>query len=345
MSLFTRHPAVLQNAYSDLKRRGLEQPFLLAGTPGTIDVRHVNGHPFYYRQFYDAEGRKAAEYIGPTDTPQAEGRAKAVRDEIALTNVLTKDARILWRQGYLRADARTGAILAALANHDLFRAGAVLVGSHAYAVLLNELGIDGGTFFTGGVDLARGRPLAISPGEGETFARMLADSAVPCLPVVGADPKAPVTSFMTDGADSLRVELLTPTQGREIEVRAVPELRAHATAMPYLEHLLDGPRDAVVLGREAIIPVKVPRPEAFLWNKLIVSELRAGAAEKRRKDITQAAVLFAVLSAEAPDALRAAFEALPREARAKTRAAAKHVGAALERAAHTKAHEAMNAFL
>jgi hypothetical protein len=345
MSLFTRHPAVLQSAYSDLRRRGLEQPFLLAGTPGSVGVRHVNGHPFYYRQFYDAEGRKAAEYIGPTSTPQAEGRAKAVRDEIALTNVLIKDARVLWRHGYLRADARTGAILASLANHDLFRAGAVLVGSHAYAVLLNELGIDGGTFFTEGVDVARGRPLAISPGDDETFARMLTDSMVPCAPVLGADRKRPVTSFKTTGADSLSVDLLAPTQGREIDVRAVPELRAHATALPYLEHLLDGPRDAVVLGREAIIPVKVPRPEAFVWNKVVVSELRTGAAEKRRKDISQAAVLFAVLSEEAPDALRAAFEALPRAARAKTRAAKPHVVAALERASQTKALETMHAFL
>jgi hypothetical protein len=154
-----------------------------------------------------------------------------------------------------------------------------------------------------------------------------------------------VTSFKTKGADSVRVELLAPTQGRNIDVRAVPELKAHATALPYLEHLLDGPRDAIVLSGETIVPVKIPRPEAFVWNKIVVSELRAGAAEKRRKDISQAAVLFAVLSEEAPDALRAAFEALPRAARAKTRVATKNVALALERAASTKALEAMNAFL
>ncbi len=51
MPLFTRYPLVLQTAFSDLKRRGLEQPFILTGTPGSVSVREVRGRAFYYRPF------------------------------------------------------------------------------------------------------------------------------------------------------------------------------------------------------------------------------------------------------------------------------------------------------
>ena len=63
-ALFSPHPLVLQTAYSELKRRADEQPFLLMGTPGSVSVRTVKGQRFLYRQFYDAVGGKRADYIG-----------------------------------------------------------------------------------------------------------------------------------------------------------------------------------------------------------------------------------------------------------------------------------------
>jgi hypothetical protein len=47
MSVFTRHPLLLQTAYSEIKRQALEQPFVLMGTPGSVTVRAVNGRPFF----------------------------------------------------------------------------------------------------------------------------------------------------------------------------------------------------------------------------------------------------------------------------------------------------------
>ena len=141
LSLFSRHPLLLQTAFSELKRQAMEQPFVLVGTPGSVSVRAVNGRPYLYRQFYDAEGRKAAQYIGASDDGAAARRAEAIREQIALTKALVKDGRLLAERGYVRTDARTAAIVAVLANRGLFRAGAVLVGSHAYGALLNDLGV------------------------------------------------------------------------------------------------------------------------------------------------------------------------------------------------------------
>lgn len=48
---------------------------------------------------------------------------------------------------------------------------------------------------------------------------------------------------------------------------------------------LDAPLDTVVLGREGIVPVRVPRPERFAWHKLGIAPLRAATSEKRSKDL------------------------------------------------------------
>src|SRR4051812_14760503 len=119
-ALFTRHAMLLQTAFSEVKRRAGELPRVLVGSPGSVGVRRVKGREFYYRQFYDAQGRKAAEYIGAVGDRDAEERASAVREQIVIAASLARDARTLTRHGYVRTDTRAGAIIASFANHALF---------------------------------------------------------------------------------------------------------------------------------------------------------------------------------------------------------------------------------
>jgi hypothetical protein len=121
----------------------------------------------------------------------------------------------------------------------------------------------------------------------------------------------------------------------------VPELRAHAAALPYLAYLLRTPQAGVVMGKEGVVPVSVPRPEAFVWHKMLVSQLRGETLDKRTKDLEQAAVLVAVLAEDAPDSLGGAFEALPRSARSATRKGAARVTAMLEKGGHSRAAEVL----
>jgi len=339
LSLFTRHPLVLQTSFSEIKRQAAEQPLVLVGTPGSVGVREVNGSHFYYRQFYDPQGKKRAEYVGPVADTATEERAFALRGRIELTNALVKEARLLAQRGYARVEPRTNAILASLANHGLFRGGALLVGSHAYGALLNELGVRAAAFSTEDVDVARGEPLDLATESGEIadFARMLEDSTIPLQPVPQLKRGAPSTSYKPPGADRLRVDLLAPARGREVTTRAVPELKAHATALPHLAYLLESPIDAAVLGRESVVSVRVPRPEAFAWHKMLVSQLRGATSEKKAKDVEQASVLFAVLAEDAPDALTDALAAMPRGARTQTLSAARQVLKRLQSTSHERA--------
>lgn len=345
MRAFTRHPLLVQTAYSELKRQALEQSVLLIGSPGSVGAREVGGRSFLYRQFYDAEGSKAAQYLGSSEDPAARARADAVREQIALAGALAKDARLLVERGYVRTESRAGAIIAALANRGLFRAGAVLVGSHAYGALLNELGVRAAAFSTEDVDVARADRLELALADGDSFEQMLAESTVRLHPVPGFDRKALPTSYKAAGKGKLRVDLLVPGAGSEVSTKPVPELRAHATALPHLRYVLDEPRDAVLLTREGVLPVRVPRAEALAWHKMLVSQLRTSTSEKRAKDISQATVLFAVLVEDAPDALESALAAVPRAARSKTRAGAKLVLAQLQAHGHERAAELMEALV
>jgi hypothetical protein len=270
----------------------------------------------------------------------AEERAQLVRDRIGIANALVKDVRLLAQRGYARVDPRTNAILASFANHGLFRGGGVLVGSHAYGALLNELGVRAAAFSTENVDVARGEllDLATIEGDGADFARMLADSTVPLHPIAQRRRDARSTSYKPPGPDRLRVDLLVPARGRQVTTRAVPELKTHATALPHLAYALESPIDAAVLGREGVVTVRVPRPEALAWHKMLVSQLR-GSTREKSKDIEQASVLFAVLAEDAPDALTDALAAVPRTARTQTRAGATQVLRRLEASIHVRAVE------
>jgi hypothetical protein len=334
-ALYTPHPPALQVAFSDLSRQAEEQPFLLTGTPGSVGERTVSGRRFLYRQHYTAAGSKEAEYLGPAEAPDAIERASAIREQLTVANALLETARMLARGGYVRVDARTDAILVAFANHGLFRAGAVLVGSHAYGALLNVLGVRAAGYATEDVDLARPRRLDLS--EGTSFARVLEASTIELKPVPPFDPRSPSTSWKPPGADRLRVDLLAPGRGEEPSIVAVPELAGHATGLPHLRYLLEEPVASVVIGRAAVIPVRVPRPERLAWHKLLVSQLRSRARDKREKDLAQGGVLCAILADREEATLEEGFRALAPASRGPARAAGRVVARKIAESPHARA--------
>jgi hypothetical protein len=94
---------------------------------------------------------------------------------------------------------------------------------------------------------------------------------------------------------------------------AVPELRAHATALPFLGFLLEEQLDTAILSRDRVIPLKAPRPERYCVHKLVVSQLRpkTGAA-KDEKDLEQATLLAHVLEDRFPGLVEESARALGR---------------------------------
>lgn len=121
----------------------------------------------------------------------------------------------------------------------------------------------------------------------------------------------------------------------------VPELKAHAIGLPYLEYLLAESQMTIVLAREGCCAVRVPLPERFAIHKLVASRLRVGRGTKSDKDVFQAAVLCAVLAESHSGAIADAVTALPRRARKHFRAAAESARRHLEQA-HPRAWEELS---
>lgn len=311
--LFTVHPKPLTVLYGDIEAFAHSQPQVLLGTAGSLLVRrNAAGFEFYARQFYDGDGKKREAYVaGPVGSPDAEETAAALRGQMQEVKALTADLRLLGREGFQLADAKTYATLATLSNAGLFRAGAVLVGSHAYGILLNQLGIRSAVYTTEDIDVARRQPLALAEPLSMDLLSLLRTSGIEFVAVPGFHPGEPATSFKQVGRSRFQVDLLVPAAGEEIGLVAVPELGAHATALPWLRYLLAESQLAPVLAREGCCQVRVPLPERLALHKVLVSRLRTGRSAKSQKDLDQAAVLLAALAELHPGAVAAAAAALP----------------------------------
>lgn len=315
--LYVAHSRALTILYADLESHALEPGEAFLGTAGSVtERRNASGFRFYARQYYDGEGKKRESYVaGPVGDPAADATAENVRLRIKEIKTLVPSLRMLGREGYNLADPRTYGTLASLANHGVFTSGGWLIGSHAYGVLLNRLGARAAAYATEDIDIARAGALAFERQPTESFLDMLRTSGVDFVEVPRLERGAPSTSFKQRGRSHFHVDLLVPSPNETFPVVPVPELKAHATGLPYLQYLLAESQMAVLFSREGLCTVRVPLPERFAVHKLLVSRLRVERATKSDNDVFQASVLAAVLSDSHSGALAEAVAALPPRAR------------------------------
>jgi hypothetical protein len=323
-SLYLPHSAALTALYGDLEiyARSIRSAFI--GTAGSVlERKNAQGFRFYAHQYYDGTGKKVERYLaGPIGDPAADDIAVRMRARIAELKEIVPSLRLLGREGFNLVDPRVYATLASLHNERLFAAGAVLIGSHAYGALLNQLGVRAAQYYTRDVDIARAAKLALGEAPRKSFLEALQGSGIAFAEIPQLDKRKPGTSFKEPGKSLFQVDLLVPSDSEEVRTVPVPELQAHATALPYLRYLLGESQESMILAREGCCMLRVPTPERFALHKLLVSQLRKPRAEKSRKDISQACVLLAVLAEQHPGAIESAAEALPVSARRHIAAAA-----------------------
>ncbi len=238
--------------------------------------------------------------------------------------------RKLRRISFYSADNSTLVTVASLFNAGVFGGGGVLVGTHAYGVILNELGVSGLPMaMTEDVDVARaGRiELAATPDEG--LFGLLKQTGLPFHEAPRLKRGGPSTSFKVRGR-KLKVDLLMPARGKPYKAIAVPELNAHATGLPYLEYLLRDTDSSVLIGRDRMVPVTVPHAGWFCLHKLALYSLRTGEDNPRReKDVLQAAVLAQALMHKSDFLLLDAVEGMDSKLRTRVPAGAKRALALL----------------
>jgi hypothetical protein len=312
-----RLPESTAALYAELLDQALifERMAGLAGSlPGSVVEKELRGRRYLYWQVRKGD-KTVQRYLGPA-TPELradldrllERRADLADDRTSLDRL----AAMLLAGGALREESRTAEVLRLLADLDLFRRGAVLVGTQAYRVYGNLLGVHLPTESLRTQDVDGGLELTIA----------LASSSEPVppvesalggmglLPIPGLDPREPSTSFKLRRRD-LRVDFLTPAHGK-VRNRPVqvPGLGLAAWPLPFLDYLLADPVPAVVVAASPVL-VRVPRPGRFALHKLWTAAKRpVHEATKATKDRRQAAALLEVLARDRPDDLIEARSAL-----------------------------------
>jgi hypothetical protein len=227
-------------------------------------------------------------------------------------------ARIQTLAAQLRAgganvtDGASARVVRALAESGVFDAGGVLVGTHAFTVLGNLLGVRWGAGSLRTIDVAsvvdRDIDVAI-PDSSADVPSVLESLDMGFLPAPPLDPKQPSTSFKVR-KQSLRVDLLCPKRGKTDRPVFVSRFNAAAQPLPYLDYVLEMPEKALSIDRGAAL-VNVPAPARFALHKLVVAPRRPASFQtKAEKDVKQAALVLEVLVDQRPGDLRIAWDDL-----------------------------------
>ncbi len=322
-SLIHPFPAALTTLFGTIDGLAKAGVPVFPGSPGSISIRkNQHGAEYYVRRHYADDGTQKEEYLGLAAETD---RVEQIAAQIAEVKSVTKEIRLLLREGFQAVDPKTYATLVSLHQHGLFAAGATLVGSHAFGVILNQMGFRAAAYATEDVDLARREVLAFSRMPEKSFLQMLQDSGIHFVEVPDLDRRKASSSFKQRGQSRFHVDLLVPSLDSAIHTVPVPELKAHATALPYLAYLLGQTQMSTLLYREGCCPVRIPLPERFAVHKLLVSQLRPNREAKSNKDIFQATTVLEALGERFPGAIEAAFADLPISARKPVTAAARMV--------------------
>lgn len=311
-ALTSPHENALNLLFAELKATAEEQREAFLGTPGNLTERvNEGGTKFWVHRYSDALGRRQETYLGTSDDPALTSRLEDWRKRIEEANATIARVRVLARAGFATVDRKTYSTVASLHNHDLFRAGAFLVGSHAFGALVNGLGIKAVPYATEDVDIARPERLALP--ELSPFIDLLRETGIQFFEVPALNRREHPTSFKEGGASRLKVDLLVPSGGDDYPTIAVPELKAYAKGLPFLRYLLGASQQVPLLSPHGVVLVRVPVPERYAIHKLVVSQLRSRGS-KPAKDLSQAAVLIDAVVERFPGAIEEALALVPKSA-------------------------------
>lgn len=295
-------------AYHDLLR--ILKDTQVEGLRGTPQLQNVNKKQYWYDN-YRIGTDQIWTYIGEDSSELRERLARmaeirASAKERAATQ--SRLVRLLRAEGLIGSDARTGSLLAAFSKAGVFRLGGTIVGTAAFRLYENELGVR-----ISSDQLMQTDDLDIASFERLSFA--LRDQVEEPLHQVMAGFKFdPVPSLdnrrvwrWKQASTETLVEFLTPAFGEE-GIRDLPALGVSAQALHYLNFLIAEPIKAVALYRSGVL-VQIPRPERYAVHKLIVATRRSTGIDslKARKDRAQAAFLIEVLAEDRPDELAEAY--------------------------------------
>jgi hypothetical protein len=308
--MFHRYPEDTQTLYSELlalllAREGNREWSHLAGT---FTEKTVAGIDYVYFQYSDVGGKRRQFSIGRR-TPATDAiiatYGKGRDDHDADLAPIERLARLLRPAGLATVPHPVARVIDALADAGVFRLGGVLVGTYAFVLIGNGMGVHwpAGAWRTQDIDVA-GHLTVATPALDADVPKALDSLKMGFVPVPELDPRHASTSFKVRGKP-LRVDLITPGSDAATRPIFIPRFNAAAAPIKFLSLLLEDAQPAVAVSNGATL-VTIPAPARYALHKLLISQTRSAAQQtKSRKDLHQAALLLEVLGADRPEDIEA----------------------------------------
>ena len=306
-----------QTAYAEvLDQARTAELDALAGLTGAFAQRTIKGRDYVYFGYRDPIGGEQRRiYVGPADE-----RVTALIERyrrIKAPKRLAPNARAAIALGCADTLPKHHRIVRQLAAYGLFRAGCVLIGTHAFIAMSNLLGVR----WTQGdrtldVDFAHaGRNVSLAlPSD----VRLSVHDALTSLEL-GLLPMRELSGatgaqYRNPADPELRLDFLTAPVRGNAPVH-IKDLGLTLEPLKFMEFSLEGTTQAALLGRDGAPLVNVPAPARYAVHKLIVyGEHDAASRVKAVKDIAQSAALaeWHLLNDQAADFNAAWNDALAR---------------------------------
>jgi hypothetical protein len=311
--LYVTQPVASSTAYAQLHTAalGIEFDRDVSHLNGSFGTKTVHDSLQWYFSFRDVDQRVRQLYVGPDteEVRQLVQRARAAQPKQQLRPL----ARAAGALGCIPAQRKHLSVILRLNEYGFFRAGGVLVGTHAFLAYANQLGVRWrGSEQTADVDFAHtGRNISIalpSTVRATPHSALMAmeEGFLPLVQYRGAAG----ASYRHRDEPEFQIDFLTPKTGRSDEPIMVDSLDVALQPLRFMEFSLEGVQQATLFdpaGRAVV--VTLPAPQRYAIHKLLVIGERSGAFKaKAAKDVAQAASLIEFFRDTDPEAVREAWE-------------------------------------
>ena len=283
-----------QTAYAELfeQTRAFEMTNALAGLAGSFHKLERKGKSYWYFAYRDTDQKLRMAYVGPDE---ARVRALVARfAEIRQDKPLAPAARSAIALGCTPIAPKHFRIIKRLSEYGFFRAGGILIGTHAFLAIGNMLGVrwlDGAA--TLDVDFApAGRNISVAlPASIQLDVHGALESLEMGLLPISQFNGAAGAQYRNPNDQELRIDFVT-SMTRDNKTVVLPELNLALEPLKFMEFSLEQTTQGCVFGTAGSCVVNLPAPERLAIHKLIVyGERPVSERVKANKDILQATSL------------------------------------------------------
>lgn len=287
-------PLSAQTAYAELfaQTQAFEFDNALAGLTGAFHKRAIKGREYWYFAYRDIDRKLRMVYVGP-DGERVQALVRRFK-ESKQEKPLVPPARMAIAAGCAPVAPKHFRIIRRLAEYGFFRAGGILVGTHAFLALGNMLGVrwrDGAA--TLDVDFAHaGRNVSVAlPADLKIDVHGALESLeMGLLPIAQFDCKAGA-QYRNPQDHELRLDFVT-SMTRSRKPVSMPDLNIALEPLKFMEFSLEQPLQGCIFSTLGACVVNLPAPERYAVHKLIVyGERPVAQRTKAAKDLLQAAGL------------------------------------------------------